>query len=342
MRSLAPDDFPRLIQAIRENSAEVAEAFLRGTDLTVRIEEGGLQVAEAREKPSLEGSGLEIRLSDDPSGAGIVIWATLPSETRPGWLQAPDATGESRLATLAQELAVLLLPDDCATEKQAVRFHAELASAASLIGLHETTRILEIPVEIALHGANSTTTWYLIAPVTLLSAEDEAGKDAGHSGATRPPEQTAKKPASKSGAAAISPEPVPAPGASSSPEAVKSQLPPSGRADEVKPRPRSVRDLPIITRSLLRIRVPVQVTLAETRRPVSEVLQFAPGVIIQFSKPCDEPLELQVNGRTIAVGEAVKVGDKFGLRITKMTPPAERYVRLVPPSKAKTQPIRPV
>jgi flagellar motor switch/type III secretory pathway protein FliN len=86
-----------------------------------------------------------------------------------------------------------------------------------------------------------------------------------------------------------------------------------------------VQFLPPYIRSLLRVQVPVVVSLAESQRPLKKVLELSPGSIIQFTKPCDEPLTLSVGNREIAVGEAVKVGDKFGLRITSMILPEEEF-----------------
>jgi flagellar motor switch/type III secretory pathway protein FliN len=83
--------------------------------------------------------------------------------------------------------------------------------------------------------------------------------------------------------------------------------------------------LPPYSRSLLRVRVPVSVTLAATTQPVDRVLDLCPGSIIQFDKTCDDPLTLKVGGQPVAVGEAVKVGDKFGLWITAMAMPEERF-----------------
>jgi flagellar motor switch/type III secretory pathway protein FliN len=84
-------------------------------------------------------------------------------------------------------------------------------------------------------------------------------------------------------------------------------------------------DLPPFTRSLLHIRVPVVVTLAEKRQPLGRIIELGPGSIIQFEKSCEEMLQLSVADHAIACGEAVKVGDKFGLRITSITPPQERF-----------------
>src|SRR5215471_11065876 len=66
--------------------------------------------------------------------------------------------------------------------------------------------------------------------------------------------------------------------------------------------------LPPYARSLLKIQVPVVATLAMTRQPVSRVLELAPGTILHFNKPCDEPLSLQIGSCEVAVGETVKVG----------------------------------
>ena len=84
-------------------------------------------------------------------------------------------------------------------------------------------------------------------------------------------------------------------------------------------------DLPPYTRSLLRIEVPVVVTLAEKRQKLSRIVELGPGSIIQFDKSCRAMLDLEVGNRTVACGQAVKVGDKFGLQITAMLPPDERF-----------------
>ena len=73
------------------------------------------------------------------------------------------------------------------------------------------------------------------------------------------------------------------------------------------------------------VAVPVTVTLAEKRQPLGRVIELSPGSIIQFDKSCEEMLELSAAGRKIAAGEAVKVGDKFGLRITSIVLPDERF-----------------
>jgi len=69
---------------------------------------------------------------------------------------------------------------------------------------------------------------------------------------------------------------------------------------------------------ILRMQVPVIVRLAERKLNMSEVLRLGVGAIIEFSKSSDEPLELLINNKPIALGVTVKVGENFGLQITQI------------------------
>jgi flagellar motor switch protein FliN/FliY len=68
----------------------------------------------------------------------------------------------------------------------------------------------------------------------------------------------------------------------------------------------------------LRLEVPLIVKLADRTLTLQEVMRLGPGAIIEFFKASDEPLELLVNNKTIAIGETVKVGENFGLKITQI------------------------
>ncbi len=94
------------------------------------------------------------------------------------------------------------------------------------------------------------------------------------------------------------------------------------------------REFPPYTRSLLRVRVPVVVTLAEKKQTLGRILEIGPGQILQFEKACEEVLDLEVSNCKIAEGEAIKVGDKFGLRIMSIVPPEERFVPVRPANQS--------
>ena len=67
---------------------------------------------------------------------------------------------------------------------------------------------------------------------------------------------------------------------------------------------------------ILQLEVPVIVRLARRRMPVGEVMKLAHGAILELHKHHEEPLHLMVNNKAVAEGEAVKVGEQFGLRLT--------------------------
>jgi flagellar motor switch protein FliN len=69
---------------------------------------------------------------------------------------------------------------------------------------------------------------------------------------------------------------------------------------------------------ILRLEVPVIVKLADRKLNMNEVMRLGVGAIIEFFKASDEPLELLINNKVIGAGEAVKVGENFGLRITQV------------------------
>lgn len=100
---------------------------------------------------------------------------------------------------------------------------------------------------------------------------------------------------------------------------------PAGVQQPAAAGPTTIDALPSYARSLLRIKVPVIVTLAAKKQPISRIVELGPGSIIQFDKSCEEMLDLHVADQTVAEGEAVKVGDKFGIRVTSLVVPGERF-----------------
>lgn len=80
--------------------------------------------------------------------------------------------------------------------------------------------------------------------------------------------------------------------------------------------------------SVLRIKIPVVVTLAHKSLQIDQVMKLVPGAMIQFDKPCDSPMTIEVGDQPIASGEIVKTGDKFAIRINEILQPNERFVPL--------------
>lgn len=79
---------------------------------------------------------------------------------------------------------------------------------------------------------------------------------------------------------------------------------------------------------LLDIPLQVSVEVGRSKILVRELLQMQEGTLIELDKLAGEPLDLYVNSRLIARGEAVVVNDKFGLRLTDVVSPSERIENL--------------
>lgn len=66
--------------------------------------------------------------------------------------------------------------------------------------------------------------------------------------------------------------------------------------------------------------VPLEVTveLGRTVKSISEILDFAPGTIIELDKIAGEPIDVLVNGKFVAKGEVVVIEESFGVRVTEI------------------------
>ncbi len=72
----------------------------------------------------------------------------------------------------------------------------------------------------------------------------------------------------------------------------------------------------------------VSVEVGRARILLKDLLQMGEGYVVELDKLAGEPLDLYVNGRLIARGEAVKVGDKFGIKLTEVVSQSDRIENL--------------
>lgn len=62
----------------------------------------------------------------------------------------------------------------------------------------------------------------------------------------------------------------------------------------------------------------VRVELGRTKKSIKEILDFAPGTIIELNKLSGEPVDVLVNNKLVAKGEVVVIEESFGIRITEI------------------------
>ncbi len=118
----------------------------------------------------------------------------------------------------------------------------------------------------------------------------------------------------KTNLAAVPDEPAEAPAALTQAEADKM----AGIPDT------SHRNLSLI----LDIPLRVAVELGRTKMVVNELLNLGQGSVIELNKLAGEPMEVLVNDKLVARGEAVVVNEKFGVRLTDIISPSERVEQL--------------
>ncbi|HEX2853442.1 MAG TPA: FliM/FliN family flagellar motor switch protein [Opitutaceae bacterium] len=69
---------------------------------------------------------------------------------------------------------------------------------------------------------------------------------------------------------------------------------------------------------VLDVKVKVAVQLGAVQLPMRDVLELAPGSILQLLQHASDPVGLFVNDKLIAYGEVVIIQDNFGIKITEL------------------------
>lgn len=75
---------------------------------------------------------------------------------------------------------------------------------------------------------------------------------------------------------------------------------------------------------ILDVALQVTVEVGRTRMTIQDLLQLGQGSVIELEKLAGEPLDIYINGKAVARGEAVIVNDKFGVRLTDIVSPEDR------------------
>ncbi len=300
MGELTAEAMPAIAGQCRANAENIGAALARGLGSTVVLEFGEpVQLAAAELASRLSGPGLVLSWICGERATALLVGEA--GGLLPAWYSAPDAAGTGRLGTLAQELGVLLLPESLGVSNESPRPSANLAETVARA--LPASDCWALPIQVRSQQAEAergeaSAVWWLVSPLTAPAA---LGEPAAGEGAA--PNETAADQVEASVGGAVSAAAGPA---------------------ERDPAAKTWDRLPPYARSLMRIRLPVSVELASTRLPVGRVREMVPGMIIQFNKSCEEMLSLRVGRQVLADGEAVKVGDMFGLRVTSMVLPEER------------------
>lgn len=201
------------------------------------------------------------------------------------WEHKQDANGEATGDLLAQEIAKLVLPATMPCGKVGTAWTDDMAGLLADAEVADGAVMLPLDLDHGGKVSRLTLVWPCGKPSELLP----------------PVDRTFVEPLGES-LTATTPSPSP----------------PRAHA-------RTLEELPPYSKHLLKISVPVSVRLVSKKLSIKEVLELGPGAMVSFDKSCDGPLELTVGDQVIAEGAAVKVGERFGLEIEKMTLPVEHF-----------------
>jgi flagellar motor switch protein FliN/FliY len=75
---------------------------------------------------------------------------------------------------------------------------------------------------------------------------------------------------------------------------------------------------------ILDVPLEISVVLGRTKKTIKEILELGPGSLVELDKLTEEPVEILVNGKKVALGEVVVIDENFGVRITSIVSNAER------------------
>lgn len=283
-----------VISACEATAVEASDAFSRAFDQKIQLTLGeGSELSVDTDLADWQAAGLAIVLNVESEAALVLISES--SGVLPDWYASPDPTGESKLATLGQELGMTLLPEEFMAMEFQVQAVDNLALACESGQPGSSPAKLSLQLEINGKPHEALMVWPLTSPASVFQSP------------------------------ATSPEPAPAP---AKPQAAPSAPQPSSQSAATRPRIGSYNELPSFGRSLLQIEVPIRVILAAKKMKVNDIINVGVGTIIQFDKSCEDTLDVEIGRQKIAEGEAVKIGDKFGVRVTSITMPEERYIAL--------------
>jgi flagellar motor switch protein FliN/FliY len=281
MTELKPELAQRILEACRGNAPEVSAAFSRalGVKIEVSVDKADTIPSEAAAKGP-GGAGLAIVLGSGP--AALVLLVPEASGILPTWYRTPDATARSKLATLAQELSILFLPEGITATSYEAAGVGDLRKALLRGKPASDVGRVALVLKSDQRQQDATLLWPITVPADVLTDPNQG------SVAQTAPVRSLAEPAHEDAWAR----------------------------------------LPAYAKSLLRVRVPFRVVLAERLQSIESIVRVGAGSIIQFEKSCEEMLDVEVANQRIAQGEVVKVGEKFGIRITSILLPQERFRRL--------------
>jgi len=75
---------------------------------------------------------------------------------------------------------------------------------------------------------------------------------------------------------------------------------------------------------LQNVTVTLAIEVGRTQIKIKDLLRMTQGSVVELDRLAGEPLDLLINDTVIAQGEIILVGERYGIRLTRVAPAAER------------------
>ncbi|TLS66708.1 flagellar motor switch protein FliN [Mariprofundus erugo] len=80
--------------------------------------------------------------------------------------------------------------------------------------------------------------------------------------------------------------------------------------------------------AIMHVPLEISVELGRVKLPLHTIARLNRGMVIEMNKEANAEVQILANGSIFAKGEVVSTGDKLGVRITEIVPPAARITTL--------------
>ncbi len=301
----------RTIDTCREHLVEVAESFRTALGCEIRLSAGEpTPVGESSGLADFQVPGLAVSLVIGDEGLLVLIPHSLPL---PAWYREPDLSQNNQLQTFAQELSLHLLPADLEAERYLALSTENLIEVAQSAQATPAAKMMELAV---FHPDGTHEAAFakilVIVPVSappVPAAVQAASDDASQIDASADEEDFDDSLADEMEDAF----------------AAASDEDEQDRANSAA----ASADSALRALRILRVPVTVSVRLAERKMSLGAVVALVPGSLVTFSKSCEDLLDLYVNNHRYCQGEAIKIGESFGLKVSRVDVTEERKERIV-------------
>jgi flagellar motor switch protein FliN len=308
MAQLTAEQVEQILEACRANLAAIGEAFGTGLDCQLRLTAGESKAYELDALAAFEGPGLTVSLVVGEQGILLLIPEPLPL---PGWASQPNGEQNNRLQSFAHQLSQQVLPADLPAERSFATYSTNLKGFAEQTSVEATARLLELAASSADAGESDPpiASIAVIVPANFDMAAIDEAINAQMAAAAMDSEAPGEFPFGDDPSDDDSPDP---------------DSPYPGSPDAVSPDTGLSLDQALRALRIMNVPVTVSVRLAERKMPLGQVVALVPGALVPFNKSCEELLDLFVNNYRFCQGEAIKIGENFGLKIARVAVSDER------------------